>query len=231
MRLAIGSILLLAALAAIGYLAWLALAGARNRPGERPRKSVVGLLAALLFLVGIVVVPATETSSEDPPRANTTRKPTPAPTSSGPEAGTQPGKTTTVPSPTSKRSPPRDEPSDNAERAARVGVRLSVVDSKSYCQQDPLVGNVDVVVALRNSGDVAARNVSILPIRQYATGREVRPIGDTMVDIEVPADGKRHASFASYGVGDGELIVGCQVKIVADGVDDRERTIGVRAGG
>lgn len=60
MRLAIGTLLLVAALAALGYLVWLFVADGLKRPGERPGKSVIGVVVALLFLLGIVIIPGSD---------------------------------------------------------------------------------------------------------------------------------------------------------------------------
>lgn len=129
-------------------------------------------------------------------------------------------------SPSAADSPAPSEPA--------TAPKLELVKSKTHCQQDFIVGNVDVVVTFRNTGDAPAKDVSVLPIREYADGREVRPIGDTMVDIDVPADGKRHQSWRSYGVGDGELIVGCRIKVLSDdafGRDGEEVQIRVKDDG
>lgn len=107
-------------------------------------------------------------------------------------------------------------PAASADAAApKPKADIRIVKAKTYCQQDEIVGNVDVVVSLRNVGNKDASGVSVLPIREYATGREVRPIGDTMVDVEVPADGRSHRVWRSYDVGDGEVVAGCRLKIIS----------------
>lgn len=92
---------------------------------------------------------------------------------------------------------------------------LALVPAQTYCQQDSVVGNVDVVVTLRNTGTSPAEDVNIRPIRKYASGREVGPVGDTMTGIMIPADGRPHREFHSYSVASGERIVRCEIKVLS----------------
>jgi len=100
MRLVIGTLLLVAALAALGYLVWLFVADALKRPGERPGKSAIGVVVALLFLLGIVAIPSSDDEAPtDGSRAAEQRSTSTASTAAetGPTSSTGPtGPTQTI---------------------------------------------------------------------------------------------------------------------------------------
>jgi hypothetical protein len=118
-----------------------------------------------------------------------------------------------------------------ADVAAREGAakkpRLHV-SSASFCEQIPITdGNlleqatqgtlVKFVVAVKNTGDKDLKGGTIAPKRHYADGKDVFSIGDTMVDVDVPADRKVHRFVHAYKVGPGHTVTECSVTVSGDG--------------
>jgi hypothetical protein len=96
--------------------------------------------------------------------------------------------------------------------------RLHLSLHKSFCRQDFVVGNVDVGVYFKNTGSRAAKVDTVAPIRYYTNGQRVLSIfKDPMVDIKVPADGRWHLYWNSYGVGEGKVVDHCTVKVDGPG--------------
>jgi beta-lactam-binding protein with PASTA domain len=127
----------------------------------------------------------------------------------------------------------RTESEKEADRraAAARAPKLTLSRKRSYCEQlgtaaDFLtVGTqIKVVVYLKNSGETAAKDVSFMVRRTYQTGKTVDPIGDMVVDVEVPADGKFHPYRINYEVGPNYRVTGCTLHDIdnAPGIDGKE---------
>lgn len=102
--------------------------------------------------------------------------------------------------------------------AGTADARLHLSRHKSFCQQDFIVGNVDVGVYFKNTGGRTVKVDTVAPIRYYTNGQRVlSAFKDPMVDIKVPADGRWHLYWNSYGVGDGKVVDHCTVKIDGPG--------------
>jgi beta-lactam-binding protein with PASTA domain len=108
--------------------------------------------------------------------------------------------------------------------------QVSISFKRSYCEQLGTVYDfatvgtqVKVILALRNKGDTDATDVAYRIRRTYQNGKTVDPLGDTVVDAEVPADGKWHYQRINYGVGANYRVVGCTLHSVdAPGIDSDE---------
>lgn len=106
---------------------------------------------------------------------------------------------------------------------AAAEARLHFSQHKSFCRQDFVVGNVDVGVYFKNTGSRRVKVSTVAPIRYYTNGQRVLSVfKDPMVDIVVPADGRWHLSWHSYGVGDGKVVERCTVKISGPGFNPNE---------
>jgi hypothetical protein len=130
---------------------------------------------------------------------------------------------------------PPDGPATNGAPESTARVEFS--PDRSFCEQLPLTdGNLveqvtqgtlaKVVVQLRNTGKGTALGGSIMPTRIYASGKRVLSWKDTMVDVDVPNDGRWHTFWSTYEVGPGNTLAACEVRLQVDGlVGQPEREI------
>lgn len=128
-----------------------------------------------------------------------------------------------------------DEPA--AKAAIGPAAKVEFSSDRSFCEQLPLTdGNLveqitqgtlaKVVVQLRNTGEGPARGGSIMPTRIYASGKRVLSWKDTMLDVDVPDDGRWHTFWSTYEVGPGHTLAACEVQLQVDGlVGESEREI------
>lgn len=96
------------------------------------------------------------------------------------------------------------------------GPQISIVRSRSYCQQDVVLGNMDIVVTLRNTGDEAA-TVSVTPARYYDDGTDNKSPLDTF-ELKVPAGGQK-GGYITVDTDDDHLLVRCA--LILDGGPER----------
>ncbi len=92
-----------------------------------------------------------------------------------------------------------------------AGADIQVVADGSWCKQDPVVGNVDVNVKLRNDG-TAAGKVEVLPVRYYDNGDKNRSLADSMSSDDIAA-GASTEFWNSFKVDDGKTVVKCGLLI------------------
>jgi hypothetical protein len=102
------------------------------------------------------------------------------------------------------------------------------VAGSSYCQADPVVGNIDYVLKLKNLGGKDAEGIGIKLVHRDAAGDRKAPLGDTLVDVSVPAHATKEVNGTS-GLDEGEQVTECAVTLIGAGTDSSdEHRIGVR---
>lgn len=112
---------------------------------------------------------------------------------------------------------------NQAENRAQVKVLPT-----SYCQQDPVVGNVDFILKLKNVGPDPARDL-IANLEMFDEGGDrTSSFGEALVDINVPARAPGKEIFGSATFSGAKTLTRCQVRLVGPGAPSGEVRVKVR---